>query len=274
MPHIFTRMVLVAITRSTCRQLVKRRRGILILLAKQHQQSDLGSPQSNLRGRLSIRSIHPKYVKQYTLHNTVADPVIQCLTPLLQIGVPIVSRTFSQSRGQSVSNLLASCRLNLILVSPRIDFVLVTKHHDGTYHFSFCIVHYTQKSWVGVAMFDAGKTTNRSTVVLGPQRDFIKEIFESAAARHPDLVPATYFSTPEWYNPAWAKYGLGSWPGGLAHNAYNWSILEPYTGYIEVEDYIQDIQKPQMQILMDTYETNVLWCDIGGTTNVTELMPE
>ena len=133
----FTRVVLVAITRSTYRQYVKRRRGNLILLAKQHQQSDLGTPQSNLRGRIFIRSIHPTYLKQYTLHNTVADPVIQCLTPLLQIGVPIVSRTFSRSRGQSVSNLLASCRLNLILISPRIDFVLVTKHHDGMYHFPF-----------------------------------------------------------------------------------------------------------------------------------------
>jgi alpha-L-fucosidase len=107
---------------------------------------------------------------------------------------------------------------------------------------------------------------------LGPKHDFIKEIFESAAARHPDLVPATYFSISEWYNPSWAKYGFSSWPGGLAHNAYNWSQIEPYTGYVEVNDYIQDIQKPQMQMLMDTYGTNVLWCDAGGTTNVTELM--
>jgi alpha-L-fucosidase len=126
--------------------------------------------------------------------------------------------------------------------------------------------------YTGIAMFDTGNTTNRSTVALGPHRDFIKEIFDSAAARHPDLVPGTYFSTPEWFSPAWQEYGFSSWPGGLAHNAYNWSELEPYTGYIEVADYIQDIQKPQMEILLDTYETNVLWCDIGGTSNVTELM--
>ncbi|KAF8577472.1 glycoside hydrolase family 29 protein [Ramaria rubella] len=133
-------------------------------------------------------------------------------------------------------------------------FVLVTKHHDG------------------VALFDTGSTTNRSTVALGPKEDFIREIINSAATRHPDLVHATYFSTPEWFNPAYATYGFSSWPGGLAHNAYNWSQLEPYTGYIEVEDYVQNIQKPQMQILMDEYETNNMWCDIGGTTNITELM--
>lgn len=34
---------------------------------------------------------------------------------------------------------------------------------------------------------------------LGPKRDFLKEIFDAAEANHPDLVPATYFSTPEWY---------------------------------------------------------------------------
>jgi len=134
-------------------------------------------------------------------------------------------------------------------------FVLVTKHHDG------------------VALFDTGKTSNRSTVVLGPKRDFIKDIMQSASAKHPDLVQGTYFSTPEWFNPAWAKYGFTSWPGGLAHNAYNWSEIEPYTGYIEVEDYIQDIQKPQMEILMDQYETNVMWCDIGGYSNITEIVP-
>jgi alpha-L-fucosidase len=126
--------------------------------------------------------------------------------------------------------------------------------------------------YTGIAMFDTGNTTNRSTVALGPHRDFIKEIFDSAAARHSDLVPATYFSIPEWFNPAWQEYGIEKWPGGLAHNAYNWSELEPYTGYIEVTDYVQDIQKPQMEILLDTYETNVLWCDGEGTANVTELM--
>lgn len=34
---------------------------------------------------------------------------------------------------------------------------------------------------------------------LEPKRDFLKEIFDAAEANHPDLVPATYFSTPEWY---------------------------------------------------------------------------
>lgn len=103
----------------------------------------------------------------------------------------------------------------------------------------------------------------------------------SAASLHPNLVPGTYFSLPEWFNPAFAKYGFSSWPGGLAHNAYNWSELEPYTGFVPVDDFIADVQAPQMRILVGAtdgewkgYDTNVLWCDIGGPNNVTEVIPE
>jgi hypothetical protein len=79
---------------------------------------------------------------------------------------------------------------------------------------------------------------------------------------------------PEWFNPAYAPYGYSNWPGGLAHNAYNWSELEPYTGFVEVNDYVLDIQKPQMEILVgDKYNTNIMWCDIGGPTNITAVIP-
>jgi len=136
-----------------------------------------------------------------------------------------------------------------------------------------CAPTFVSYESLGISLFNAGNTTNRSTVSLGPKRDFIGEILTSASTRHPDLVGGTYFSTPEWFNPAWAPYGFTSWPGGLAHNAYNWSQLEPYTGYIPVNDFIQDIQKPQMEILMDKYGTNVMWCDIGGWSNITEIVP-
>lgn len=47
-------------------------------------------------------------------------------------------------------------------------FVLVTKHHDG------------------VVLFDTN-STDRNSVKLGPKRDFLKELFDSAKSRHPEL---------------------------------------------------------------------------------------
>ncbi|KIJ22836.1 glycoside hydrolase family 29 protein [Sphaerobolus stellatus SS14] len=143
-------------------------------------------------------------------------------------------------------------------------------YHKETYGEEFVYDDFIPR----MALFDAGSTTNRSTVSLGPKRDFIHEIITSATNNHPDLVTGTYFSLPEWFNPAYAPYGFSEWPGGLPHNAYNWSQLEPYTGYIEVKDFIQDIQKPQMEILVgEKYDTNIMWCDIGGPTNITEVVP-
>ncbi|EIM87573.1 glycoside hydrolase [Stereum hirsutum FP-91666 SS1] len=150
-------------------------------------------------------------------------------------------------------NFSADSLVDLFASAGAKYFTIVTKHHDG------------------FAMFDAGDTTNRSSVILGPKRDFLKEIFDAAEANHPGLVPATYFSTPEWYNPDWAPYGKDSWPGGLAHNAYNWSEIEPYTGWIPVDDYIQDLQTPQIKTLFNDYGTNVLWCDIGEASNISLL---
>lgn len=50
-------------------------------------------------------------------------------------------------------------------------------------------------------------------------------------------------------------------------NAYNWSApLEPYTGYIEVDDFLVDIMKPQMEALFYNYSADILWCDVGGPT--------
>ena len=35
---------------------------------------------------------------------------------------------------------------------------------------------------------------------------------------------------------------------------------------MEVEDFLQDIMRPQMEALFYQYETDILWCDIGGPT--------
>jgi alpha-L-fucosidase len=68
---------------------------------------------------------------------------------------------------------------------------------------------------------------------------------------------------PEWFNPLYAKYGkvtfvssapwrklyLDAWsqPGGLSHSPFDKEIVEPYTGLVEVDDYIEDIQLKQMR---------------------------
>ena len=52
----------------------------------------------------------------------------------------------------------------------------------------------------------------------------------------------------------------------VCRNAYNASEYEPYKGYIEVEDFLQDIMKPQMEALFYKYEADILWCDVGGDT--------
>ncbi|KAF5349105.1 hypothetical protein D9756_009517 [Leucocoprinus leucothites] len=125
-------------------------------------------------------------------------------------------------------------------------FVFVTKHHDG------------------FALFDTKNTTHRSSVHLGPQRDFLQELMETSKREKPDLHRGTYYSLPEWFSPDSAKYGYGSWPGGLAHNAFNSTEIEPYTGRLNISDYIDDLQFPQMVDLATSYDTEIMWCDIGG----------
>jgi alpha-L-fucosidase len=102
----------------------------------------------------------------------------------------------------------------------------------------------------------------------------------AAKDKYPKMRRGTYFSLPEWYHPDYAEFGFGSstasvigheadgtpiiqktgWPGGEAHNAYNSSGLEPYTGYVKSPtNYIVDIQGPQMKSLFNDYGTEVLW---------------
>ncbi|EIW80256.1 glycoside hydrolase family 29 protein [Coniophora puteana RWD-64-598 SS2] len=140
----------------------------------------------------------------------------------------------------------ASAWLDLFTNAGAKYFVQVTKHHDG------------------YALFDTQNTSHRSSVYLNPYHDFLKELMDTAKSDYPDLHRGTYFSMPEWFNPYYAKYGFGEWPGGLAHNAYNWSEIEPYTGLLNVSDFLEDIQYPQMLSLALDYDTEIMWCDIGG----------
>ncbi|KAI4520557.1 glycoside hydrolase [Schizophyllum commune Loenen D] len=121
-------------------------------------------------------------------------------------------------------------------------FVITTKHHDG------------------FALFDTGASSNRNSLNYGPKRDLIAEIMLAANNTQPQLHRGLYYSLPEWFNPS---------------NAYDASAPpEPYTGYVEVDDFLQDIMKPQMEALFYQYETDILWCDVGGPTVLPDIAPE
>ncbi|KAI0547752.1 glycoside hydrolase family 29 protein [Xylaria curta] len=135
-------------------------------------------------------------------------------------------------------------------------FVITSKHHDG------------------FAIFDTGETSNRSSLHYGPKRDLLRELFDAAATYQPHLRRGTYFSLPEWYNPDFGPYGFdqlpaesvpgtNSWPGVPARNPYTGAI-EPYTGHVPVDDFIADVMLPQMNILANDYEIDIMWCDIGA----------
>ncbi|KAJ7484667.1 glycoside hydrolase family 29 protein [Mycena latifolia] len=147
----------------------------------------------------------------------------------------------------TASKFNASAWVDLFDKAGAKYFVLVTKHHDG------------------FALFDTGNTTHRNSVQLGPKRDLVAELLQTAKAEKPEIHRGTYYSLPEWFNPDFGKYGFGQWPGGLAHNAFNVSpALEPYTGRLNISDYLDDLQLPQMIDLAVTYDTEIMWCDIGG----------
>ncbi|KAH0828992.1 glycoside hydrolase family 29 protein [Lanmaoa asiatica] len=149
-------------------------------------------------------------------------------------------------------NWNASAWLDLFDEAGAKYFVFVTKHHDG------------------YGLFDTKNTTHRSSVHLNPYRDFAKELMETAKAEKPDLHRGTYYSLPEWFNPYFAPYEFEQWFGGLAHNAFNYSELEHYTGILNISDYIQDLQYPHMLSLALDYGTEIMWCDIGGPNNTLE----
>ncbi len=134
--------------------------------------------------------------------------------------------------------------LDLFVEGGAKYFVFVSKHHDG------------------VALWDTD-TTDRDTVALGPRRDFAAELFE-AAEDYP-LKTGFYFSMPEWYHP------VGGWFANGPTNPYTGAPV-PYTGYTPVDDYVMDHQYPQMLELVDRFDPDIMWCDIGGPNNSNEFM--
>lgn len=112
-------------------------------------------------------------------------------------------------------------------------------------------------------MFDIPDTiTNRTSVAQYPHKNLLQMLFDAAAEYQPQLHRATYFSVPEWFHPDYKEYGFADWPGGNATNPYTNETL-PYTGYVPVDDFVEDLVLPEMRILADM-GTEIMWCDIGG----------
>ncbi|KAI8342200.1 alpha-L-fucosidase-domain-containing protein [Choanephora cucurbitarum] len=126
-------------------------------------------------------------------------------------------------------------------------FVFTTKHHDG------------------IALFDT-KVSNRSSVQLNPHRDFVKELFDAAEKHYPHLKRGVYFSLPEWYHPDYRDDSI-HWNGPPV-NPYTEKTV-PYTGGQRVSDFVNDIQVPQFLELIQQFEPDIMWCDIGAINNST-----
>ncbi|TFK50892.1 glycoside hydrolase family 29 protein [Heliocybe sulcata] len=152
----------------------------------------------------------------------------------------------------TASKFNASSWLDIFDKAGAKYFVLVTKHHDG------------------FALFDTENTTHRGSVYMGPQRDLLGELFDTAKQEKPWLHRGTYYSMPEWFNPDYAPYGFSEWPGGLARNVFHPSEFEPYTGHLNISDYLTDLQLPHMLTLAERYGTEIMWCDIGGPNRTPE----
>ncbi|MEV6242313.1 alpha-L-fucosidase [Lentzea sp. NPDC051838] len=127
-------------------------------------------------------------------------------------------------------------------------YVLTSKHHEG------------------FALWDS-KVSGRDSVDLGPRRDLVKELFDASRKYTPGLKNGLYFSMPEWFNPD------NPWSGHAPRNPYT-GAPEPYTGYQAGRDFVRDYQAPQMTELVDGYDPDVIWCDIGGANDSRRVMAD
>lgn len=127
-------------------------------------------------------------------------------------------------------------------------YVLTSKHHEG------------------FALYDS-KVSGRDSVDLGPHRDLVKDLFDASRKYAPGLRNGLYFSLPEWYNPD------SPWTGHGPRNPYT-GAPEPYTGYQAGRDFVHDYQAPQMREIVEQYDPDIIWCDIGGANESRSVMAE
>ncbi|MFJ1968042.1 alpha-L-fucosidase [Streptomyces sp. NPDC087903] len=126
--------------------------------------------------------------------------------------------------------------------------VLTSKHHEG------------------FALWDT-KVSDRNSVKQGPRRDLVKELFEASRRYTPELHRGLYFSMPEFFNPD------NPWMGHAPRNPYTLEPV-PYTGYTAGKDFVKDYQAPQMLELIEGYDPEVIWCDIGGANDSLHVLAE
>ncbi|MEO3841389.1 alpha-L-fucosidase [Streptomyces sp. B22F1] len=126
--------------------------------------------------------------------------------------------------------------------------VLTSKHHEG------------------FALWDT-KLSTRNSVAMGPRRDLIRELFDASRRYTPGLHCGLYFSMPEWFNPD------NPWYGHAPRNPYTLEPV-PYTGYTPGQDYVRDYQAGQMLELIHEYDTEIMWCDIGGDNDSHRVLAE
>ncbi|KAF5553745.1 glycoside hydrolase subgroup catalytic core [Fusarium phyllophilum] len=138
---------------------------------------------------------------------------------------------------------------------------------------NFSVAGYNPKEWVDL-FAEAGA---RYMVPMTKRFDWA--LLDAAARYQPHIRRGTYFSMPEWFNPAYSKYWdsdpavAGGCFGLNDTNPYDGSTVK-YTGYVPVKDFVTDIQLPQMRELAYNYNTELMWCDIGGPNNSTIFMSE
>ncbi|WP_255945258.1 alpha-L-fucosidase [Streptomyces odontomachi] len=109
-------------------------------------------------------------------------------------------------------------------------FVLTSKHHDGFQLFP-------------------NTASDRNSVVLGPRRDLVGELFHAARSSH--LKRGIYHSLGEFFNPA-----LQTPPW----NPYTKAPI-PYAGYKPVQNYVDDYLHVMLKTLVERYDPDLLWAD-------------
>lgn len=73
-------------------------------------------------------------------------------------------------------------------------------------------------------------------------------------------------SLPEWYHPSYNDESL-AWHGPPTDPYTKQRIV--YTGSETVENFVNELQVPQLQELIHQHNPDILWCDIGGINNST-----
>ncbi|HEY3478718.1 MAG TPA: alpha-L-fucosidase, partial [Streptomyces sp.] len=111
------------------------------------------------------------------------------------------------------------------------------------------------------------KVSDRNAVRMGPHRDLVAELFAASRTYTPQLHNGLYFSMPEWFNPD------NPWMGHAPRNPYTGAPV-PYTGYTAGRDFVKDYQAPQMRELIDGYDPDVIWCDIGGANDSAHVLAD